>query len=321
MSALMTIQPANLAAAPAALDFWQWANIVNKTVAKSSARVYGQTYKAWAAYAAAQGFDPIELDPGLVSDFLASKPTTSATRKRQLSAIRVLLRLLAEVSPQHKMFAVVMDRLKAPAPDQDTIQQERSRRALSPAESDAMLRVWAMDAKPIARRNMALVATLLLTGMRRAELAALQWRDVDTERGVIHIRHGKGDKRRDAAIMGDAAIDALAAWRAAQGAAYTHVFPAIYKGGKLRADKPMSTDAIEDVITATAQLAGLDRVKPHDLRRTVITEMLATGTPIQDTQAQAGHARGDTTLRYAQASSAEHRRANTRLRFGAVKVK
>lgn len=302
-------------------DFWQWVELVSKTVAASSARVYGQTYRAWADYAAVQGFNPIELDPSLVSDFLASKPTTSATRKRQLSAIRVLLRLLSEISPQHKLYAVVVDRMKAPAPEQTTIQHERSRRALSPAESDAMLRVWAGDSKPLARRNMAMVATLLLTGMRRAELAALQWRDVDLERGIIHIRHGKGDKARDAAILGDVAIDSLLAWRTTQGEAYTHVFTGVYKGGKLRADKPMSTDAIEDVINSTSILAGLDKVKPHDLRRTLITEMLTTGAPLQEAQAQAGHANGETTLRYAIASSAEQRRQTTRLRFGAVKVK
>jgi len=34
------------------------------------------------------------------------------------------------------------------------------------------------------------------------------------------------------------------------------------------------------------------------LRRTLITELLATGSPLADVQAQAGHVQGSTTLRY-----------------------
>lgn len=331
MSALIRIEPTSITHHPAS-DFWTWAAIVLDTIAESSARIYKQTYKAWVDYATVQQFDPLDLHPNNVKAFLASKPTTHATRKRQLSAIRVLLRLLAdsEVSPEHKKYAVVINRIKAPAPEQSSIQNERSHNPLSPAESDAILRVWSSDSTPIARRNMAIVATLLLTGMRRAELAALQWRDVDLDRRVIYIRHGKGDKARDSAILGDKgyniAVESLKAWKRAQGQ-YTHVFTRILKGGKIGADQPMSTQAVQDVISDTATQAGLtdtDKkplVKPHDLRRTLITEMLATGAPIQEAQAQAGHSNGETTLRYARASSAEQRAQTSRLRFGAVRLK
>jgi integrase len=39
--------------------------------------------------------------------------------------------------------------------------------------------------------------------------------------------------------------------------------------------------------------------QPHDLRRTFITEALATGTPLATVQAIVGHAQGSTTLGYA----------------------
>ncbi len=66
---------------------------------------------------------------------------------------------------------------------------------------------------------------------------------------------------------------------------------------------------------ATAQKAGLGQLAPHDLRRTHIIEYLATGGAVHDAQAQAGHARGDTTLGYAQAVDAEQRHASSRFRF------
>ena len=48
----------------------------------------------------------------------------------------------------------------------------------------------------------------------------------------------------------------------------------------------------------------------EDLRRTFITEALAT------VQAAAGHARGETTLRYAQAVDARRARRELKLRYG-----
>ena len=56
--------------------------------------------------------------------------------------------------------------------------------------------------------------------------------------------------------------------------------------------------------------------KPHDLRRTFITEALATGTPLATVQAAAGHARGETTLHYAQAVDARTARKALKLRYG-----
>lgn len=295
-------------------------SLVVKTVAESSARVYRQTYSAWVAYATTQNIDPVYLHPDHVYAFLAAGQTTHATRKRQLSALRAVVDLLAQIDGQtYNLYAAVLKKMKAPMPE--VISAERSKRALSPAESDSLLRAFVGDSRSVARRNFAIVATLLLTGMRRAELAVLQWRDVDFDRGIIHIRHGKGDKARDAAVMGDAAIEALRLWQAVQTDGFQFVFTRVLKDGSTRTDKPISTQAVQDVINDAAVLAGLDSVKPHDLRRTLITEMLSTGSPVQEAQAQAGHARGDTTLRYAQAASAEQRRAQARLRYGAVKTK
>jgi integrase len=62
-------------------------------------------------------------------------------------------------------------------------------------------------------------------------------------------------------------------------------------------------------------LSGVE-FKPHDLRRTYITEALATSTLLATVQAAAGHARGETTLRYAQAVNARQARKSLRFRYG-----
>ncbi len=61
----------------------------------------------------------------------------------------------------------------------------------------------------------------------------------------------------------------------------------------------------------------LNIFSPHDARCTLITELLRTGTPLADAQAQAGHSQGQTTLHYAQAADARQGRQKGRLRYGA----
>ena len=37
--------------------------------------------------------------------------------------------------------------------------------------------------------------------MRRAEVIALKWQDIDWEAGIIIVRHSKGDKYREIAMV------------------------------------------------------------------------------------------------------------------------
>lgn len=319
-SAITTTTSSTLQQAPA-VDFEAVANAVLLDVAESSARVYAQTFRAWAAWCQREAIAPIMMTPDNVRAFLASGDTTATTRARQLSALRKLIDKLQTMvlltSPQDAPLFDVWRRLlkdmRAPKPEADS-GSERTHKALTPAEADRVLRAWNGTA-PIERRNAALVALLLTTGIRRAEAAALQWRDIDFENGVITIRHGKGDKARQAAVAGNVALDALRAWQMEQPAGRVYVFCSITKGGKLRADAPITGTDVYRIIEATGQRAGVD-FKPHDARRTFITEALDMGVAISEVQAQAGHARGDTTLRYAQAVNARERRRKLKLRYG-----
>lgn len=190
---------------------------------------------------------------------------------------------------------------------------------MSPAEADKVLRVWT-DNKPLSCRNRALIAVLALAALRRAEAAALRWRDVDFDNGVITVRHGKGDKTREVPLAGDLALKALRDWqglqrRHRQDAGREYIFCAVGKGDKVGADKPITGTDVYRIVKATEKLAGV-AFAPHDLRRTFITEALATGTPLATVQAAAGHAQGATTLRYAQAVDARRARRELKLRYG-----
>jgi integrase/recombinase XerD len=312
MNALQPLMPSHLTPMDDPLD--ELTSVTLMTVAPGSQRIYAQTFRAWQAWAVEHGIDPLDLRPAHVLDYLNSQPTTKATRQRQLSALRKLaaMRQVLTPSESNRQIHEALKLIKAPVPETPTM--ERSRRALAPREADKLLRVW--DGDTLAdTRNRALVAVLLLGGVRRSEAAVLRWRDMDFENGIITVRHGKGDKSREVPLAGDYALIALAAWQQLQPTSREYVFCPLKRGDHPGKDQPISGTDVYRIWVATATAAKVES-KPHDARRTLITEALATGTPLATVQAMAGHARGETTLRYAQAVDARRARKELKLRYG-----
>lgn len=297
-------------------DFDTLVQVTERTLSHSSARVYRQTYTLWKQWALDHDLSPLDLNGPNVVAFLIDQAVAKTTRQRMLSALRSLGQMLAILdyeNPARDLAYQTLVRIRVPS--EGIVEAERPKRALTPSEAGDVLGVWDEDSRKHIR-NRALIAVLLMTGMRRSEAAVLRWSDIDLIDGVILVRHGKGDKARDVAIYGDEAIEALEDWQRTQGKKREYVFCAINKGDRLGPDKPMTPTSVYRVVKATEKRAGVEHFSPHDARRTLITELLANGTPLADAQAQAGHSQGSTTLRYARAADARRRRRQGRVRFG-----
>jgi integrase/recombinase XerD len=85
--------------------------------------------------------------------------------------------------------------------------------------------------------------------------------------------------------------------------------------GNLSADKPMSTNAIWNLIKATGQAIGVANLAPHDARRTLLTNGLQAGTNVADMQFIAGHSNPQTTLGYAVVKDAKEVKGRVKLNF------
>lgn len=158
-------------------------------------------------------------------------------------------------------------------------------------------------------RNRALLGVLFYAGLRRSEAVALKWSDIDLDGGFITVRHGKGDKERIVPLNSENPVDLLKQWRAII-PDYTYVFVAVTKGGKsIGPDAPISTETVRRICIQSGDF------KPHDARRTFITNLISAGTPISGAQAAAGHARGDTTLLYAIIKDANDLKAMMKLPY------
>jgi site-specific recombinase XerD len=135
-------------------------------------------------------------------------------------------------------------------------------------------------------------------GLRITEACSLRVTDIDATRGVLHVRHGKGNRER-CAVLPKTLLVALRGYWAASRPPRPFLFPAE------DATKPIAADRVRTAVRSAVTASGLSkRATPHSLRHAFATHLLEMGTDIRDIQALLGHASIRSTQRYAQVSRA-----------------
>jgi len=154
---------------------------------------------------------------------------------------------------------------------------------------------------PVAARQLrdhAMVAMLIGCGLRRAELLALRVETIQQreKHWVIADLVGKAGHIRTVPIPAwvKAAVDA---WTAAAAITEGPVFRAINKAGHVWGDG-MSPKVRWDVVREAARRAGIERLAPHDLRRTCARLCHLAGGELDQIQFLLGHVSIQTTERY-----------------------
>jgi len=153
-----------------------------------------------------------------------------------------------------------------------------------------------------ACRDRALFEVLYSTGMRVAELVALDDRNCDLIGGVAVVS-GKGRKQR-LAPLGAPAIRALEAYLARRDQAHGH--GAATRGTWLsvrtrnrRGGKRLHSRDINRILAHHIALCGLSgKTSPHTLRHSFATHLLNAGADIRAVQELLGHASLNTTQIY-----------------------
>jgi integrase len=291
-------------------DFTEYARYRDSlllTVAASSARIYRDTFSQWETYAAANGLSPLDMHPPDILAFIQGQDTTLTTRKRQKSAFSSFFKhvwLMTGEQQAERVYRIIQA-VKLSA--EGAGGQERGKQPLSPKQAQQLID---LDKNP---RDAALVSLLLTTGLRRAEAAALLWSDVNFDRGVLTVRHGKGDKAREIPVP-DGTLERLREWQMAQPSAYVHLFTPLKRNGQPGQDRPLTGTDIYRTWVKYAQALDLTS-KPHDARRTLITEVIRRADT-RSAQAIAGHARAETTLGYAQGVGVDELRKKLKLSYG-----
>ena len=138
--------------------------------------------------------------------------------------------------------------------------------------------------------------TVYATGLRIDEACRLETQDIDADRGVIHIRHGKGRRQRLVPLSPRLLTILRAYWKLERPAA-----PWLFASSTGR---HLSDDVARKALRLAADSAGIDKkVTPHTLRHSFATHLLENGTELRIIQVLLGHRSLRTTAGYARVST------------------
>ena len=173
------------------------------------------------------------------------------------------------------------------AKEMQVLTREEMQRFMAQAKADGYFELFLLE---------------LCTGMRRGEIVALQWDDLNMQTGELHICrqattvHGnihicapKTKSSIRTVILPPDIVKILAEYKKRINSRW--LFPS-----PVKEDAPYHPSAIRKVLDRTLERAECKHVRFHDLRHTFATTALANGMDVKTLSAIIGHISSETTL-------------------------
>ena len=173
------------------------------------------------------------------------------------------------------------------AKEMQVLTREEMQRFMAQAKADGYFELFLLE---------------LCTGMRRGEIVALQWDDLNMQTGELHICrqattvHGnihicapKTKSSIRTVILPPDIVKILAEYKKRINSRW--MFPS-----PVKEDAPYHPSAIRKVLDRTLERAECKHVRFHDLRHTFATTALANGMDVKTLSAIIGHISSETTL-------------------------
>lgn len=232
-----------------------------------------------------------------IRGFLASRHRArdrKSSQARKLSALRTFFRFLLERGTMSAN----------PAKDVATPKQEKSLPRFLTMEEAGLLMEMPSGSGPWVLRDRAILETFYSTGIRLAELVAMDVEDLEPSEGLIRVR-GKGRRERIVPI-GTVALSAVQDYRrrlqrvVPEGDGRSVRTPLFVN----RSGRRLTSRSVARIVEKYVRRAGsLGRVSPHALRHSFATHLLDRGADLRAIQELLGHASLSTTQRYTHLST------------------
>jgi integrase/recombinase XerD len=296
--------------------------ISQRAASPNTIAAYKLTFRLLLAFAskrtgkAPSTLDIAELDAPLIAAFLdhleRGRHNSPATRNNRLAAIHSLFGYIALQHPEH---AASVQRVLAIPPKRT---ERNLLTYLTEQEVDALLAACDQSTWT-GRRDHAMFALTIQTGLRISELAGLTREDITLSAGANVHTVGKGRKERRTPLVPTIRA-VLKAWLGERpGAPGDPLFPTI-------TGNSLSRDAIErrlahHVTLASASCPSISgkRVTMHTLRHTAAMRLLLAGNDVTVIALWLGHEQISTTNAYLHADMTHKQQAIDRTKPLAVK--
>ena len=310
------------ALAPALQAFFTDRLMTQRAASPNTIAAYKVTFRLLLGFASQRtgktpsALDIAELDAPLVAAFLdhleRDRRNRTATRNNRLAAIHSLFGYLALQHPEH---AATIQRVLA-IPTKRT--EHNLVTYLTDAEVDALLDACDLTTWT-GRRDHAMFALTIQTGLCISEVAGLTRQDVTLNAGAHVHTVGKGRKERRTPLVPTTRAIVKAWLDERSGAPTDPLFPTI-------TGKRLSRDAIERRLAHHVTVAGANcpsiqakSVTMHTLRHTAAMRLLLAGNDVTVIALWLGHEQVATTNVYLNADMTQKQRAIDRTKPLAAK--
>ena len=169
-------------------------------------------------------------------------------------------------------------------------------RALTKNEIKSLFEVCRSNGGVGGIRDTAMLAVMLGAGLRRTEVADLDLEDWLSDDCVLVVRRGKGRRPREVPISKQV-NRAISIWVDLRGKDEGPLFTQIHVGDLIYTDR-LKPAAVYAILERRCIEAGIEKVSPHDCRRTYITNLLSNGNDLASVAKLAGHKSVETTVLY-----------------------
>jgi integrase/recombinase XerD len=140
-------------------------------------------------------------------------------------------------------------------------------------------------------KHRAILTTCYAAGLRISEAVHLKPKDVDSQRMVIRVEQGKGQKDRYVMLSPKLLQTLRNYWRAVRPDGW------LFDGDV--AGQPITRSAVELACQKARQLSGIGKpISPHSMRHAFAVHLLESGTDVRTIQLLLGHRSLATTARY-----------------------
>ena len=256
-----------------------------RPLAARSRQAYGHQVRRYLAWLGDRS--PVDCDPladGAARDWAVRdyKRHLKAVARWKPASVNLALAALDSFYTQLGLGRPVVRREDLPAKAPPALTEEQVRRLLRMAER-------------ASARDRAIVVMLLFTGLRLAELVALDVDDVRVaaRKGLVIVRSGKGDAYREVPL--NALVrQVLEEWLAQRLQLAGDGERALFVG---RSGGRLSKRSVDDVVRGLGKDAGV-KLSAHLLRHTFLTVLVRKGNDLVMVAELAGHRRLETTRRY-----------------------
>jgi integrase/recombinase XerD len=151
-----------------------------------------------------------------------------------------------------------------------------------------------LEAVPSLKSRAALT-TAYAAGLRVSEAVSMKVGDIDSDRMLLQVRHGKGAKDRTVMLSAQLLDILRTYWRLTRPTDW--LFPG-------RGERPIDVTVLHSACRSATKAAGLTKkVSVHTLRHSFATHLLESGVDIRIIQVLLGHNSLSTTARYTQVAT------------------